>query len=122
MVEENKSQEFRLRNIDKTRDYFIEVINQNDLMSKKSKKVFTALNYTVHLLVLASAVIGCVSISAFDFLVDIPISVESYAVKLKFCAITVEIKKYNSIIKKKRKKHNKIVLIAEVKYQRSLNF
>ena len=30
MTEENKSQEFRLRNIDKARNYFIEEINQND--------------------------------------------------------------------------------------------
>ena len=29
------------------------------------------------------------------------------------CAITVGIKKYKSIIKKKKKKHNKIVLLAK---------
>ena len=29
MVEENISQEFRLRNIDKTRNYFVEEIEQN---------------------------------------------------------------------------------------------
>ena len=32
--EENLSQEFRLENIDKTRSYLIEEINQNQLMSK----------------------------------------------------------------------------------------
>ena len=30
MAEENISQEFRLKNIEKTRDYFIEKINQHD--------------------------------------------------------------------------------------------
>ena len=39
MSEENVSQEFRLKNIDETRNYFIEEINQNELMSKKYKKV-----------------------------------------------------------------------------------
>ena len=33
MSEENISQEFRLKNIDETRNYFIGKINQNELMS-----------------------------------------------------------------------------------------
>ena len=45
MVEENISQEFRLQNIDKTRKYFLEEIKQNELMSRKPKKVYTTLNY-----------------------------------------------------------------------------
>ena len=39
-------------------------------MSKKHKKVCTALNYIEHLLFLASSVTGCVSISALASLVD----------------------------------------------------
>ena len=35
MTKENLSQEFGLRNIDEPRNYFIEEINQNELMSKK---------------------------------------------------------------------------------------
>ena len=38
MSGENISQEFRLKNMDKTRNYFIKEINQNELMSKKHKK------------------------------------------------------------------------------------
>ena len=45
MVEENISQEFRLKNIDKTRNYFLEEIKQNELMSRKHKKVCTTLKY-----------------------------------------------------------------------------
>ena len=37
MVEENTRQEFRLKNIDKARNYLIEEINRNELMSKKHK-------------------------------------------------------------------------------------
>ena len=44
LVEENISQEFRLKKIDKTKSYLIEEINQKELMSKKHKKVCTALN------------------------------------------------------------------------------
>ena len=35
MVEEKISQEFRLTNIDETRNYFPEEIEQNELMSRK---------------------------------------------------------------------------------------
>ena len=38
MSEENISQEFRLKNINETRNYLIEEINQNELMSKNNKK------------------------------------------------------------------------------------
>ena len=51
MVEENISQEFRLKNIDETRNYLIEEINRNELMSKKHKKVCTTLNYIEHFLI-----------------------------------------------------------------------
>ena len=38
MAEENISQEFRLKNIYETRNFLIEEINQNKLISKKHKK------------------------------------------------------------------------------------
>ena len=38
MAKENLNQEFRLKNIDETRNYFIK---QNELMSRKHKKVGT---------------------------------------------------------------------------------
>ena len=39
----------------------------------------------------------------------------SSAIGLKNCTITVAIKKYKSIIMKKKKKHDKIVLLAKSK-------
>ena len=78
MAEENISQEFRLKNIDETRNYLIEEINQNELMSKKHKKVCTTLNYIKHFLILASTITGCISISAFASLSSIPIGITNY--------------------------------------------
>ena len=71
MSKENISQEFRLKNIDETRNYFIKEINQNELMTKKYKKVCRILNYIEHLFLLTSTVSGCVSISVFASLLDI---------------------------------------------------
>ena len=45
MSEENISQEFRLKNIDETRTYLTEEINQNEIMNMKHKKVYRVSNY-----------------------------------------------------------------------------
>ena len=82
-------------------------------MSKKHKKVCITLNYIEHFLILASTISGCVSISAFASLVGIAIGITSSAIRLKICAITAGIKKYNSIIEKKKKKHDKIVMLPK---------
>ena len=110
MSEESISQESRLKNIDETRSYLIKEINRNELMSKKHIKVCTTLNYIEHFLILASTITGCVSISAFASLVGIPIEITNSAFGLKICTIIVGIKKYKSTIKKKKRKHDKIVL------------
>ena len=106
MAEENIRQEFRLKNIDETRNYLIEEINQNKLISKKHRKVSITLNFIEHFFILASTIDGCVSISAFSSLVGIPIAITSSAIGLKICSITAGIKKYKSIIKKKTGKRS----------------
>ena len=60
------------------------------------------------MLILISAVTGCVSISAFASLVC-----ATSAIGIKICAITAGIKKCKSIIKKKKKKHDKTVLLGK---------
>ena len=80
MSEESISQEFRLKSIDQTRNCFIDEINQNELMSKKHKKVCRVLNYSEHLLVLISTVSEGVYISAFASLIGIPIVITNSAI------------------------------------------
>ena len=85
MTKENISQEFRLKNIDETRTYFIEKLKQNELISKTHKKVCKTLNYIEHLFILASLVTG-------------------------FIAMTALIRKYKSIFKKEKKKHDNSIV------------
>ena len=125
IAEENIIQKFRLKNIDETKNYLIEEINRNELMSKKHKKFCTTLNYTEQFLILGSAITGCVSISVFVSLISIGRGIRSSAIGLENCAITAAIKKYKSVIQKKRKKYNKIVLLAKAKLNNievSVNF
>ena len=48
-------------------------------------------------------------------MIGIPVEVTSSTVGLKICAIAAGLKKHKSIIKKKEKKHNKIVLLPKCK-------
>ena len=104
---------FGLKNINETRNNLIEKINRNELMSKKHKKVCTNLNYIETLLILASAITECIFISAFASFVGFPIGITSSPIGLKICAIAAGIKKYKSIIKKRKKKHDKIALLSK---------
>ena len=89
-------------------------------MSKNHNKVCTVLNYIQHFPIIASAVTGCVSISAFASLLDVSLGITSSGIELKICAITAGIKKYKCklIITKRKKKHDKIVLLAKIKLNR----
>ena len=69
-------------------------------MSRKHKTFCTSLNYIEHFLI---------------SLLGIPIVNTSYAIGLKIFAKTTETKRYKSIIGKKKKKHDKIVLLAKSK-------
>ena len=84
-------------------------------MRRKHKKVSTTLNYIEDLPILASAVTGCLSIPFFASLFGISTVIMSFAIGLKICAMAGWIKKYKPIIKKKKKKHDKIVLLAKYK-------
>ena len=111
---EKANLEFRLKKTDETRSYLLDEIKHNDLMSEKYKKTCNYLNYVEHLLIVASTVTSCVSISAFASLIAIPLGITSSVVGIRICAIAAGIKKYKSIIKQK-KKHNKIVLLVKDK-------
>ena len=83
-------------------------------MNEKYNKICKYLSYVELFLTLASTVTGCISISAFVSLFAIPVGITSSAVRIKVCTFTGGIKKYKLIIKKNKKKHDKIVLLRKV--------
>ena len=84
-------------------------------MSRKQKKICAKHIYIEHFLILASTITGCIFISASDSLLDFPIEIMSSAIGFKICKRDAGIKKYESIIKKKKEKPDKIVLLAKTK-------
>ena len=109
------SLKFRLRKIDGTKKYLLEETKHNDLMSEEYKKRCKYLYNVEHFFILASTVTGCVSISAFVSLVYVPVGIANSAVGIKICTITSRMKKCKPIIKKKKKKHDKIALLGKDK-------
>ena len=84
--------EFRLKEINKTRNYLIEEIKQNKLINKKEKKVCRILKYTEHLLILASTLSGCVSIFSVASLIGVPVGMSSSTIIKKFSVMLYELK------------------------------
>ena len=74
-----------------------------------------ALSYIEPSHIPVSGITACVSVSAFATLAGIPIGIASSTVGLQICAITAGIKKYKSIIQKKKKNYFKIILLAKTK-------
>ena len=64
---------------------------------------------------IASTITGYVSISGFVSLICVLVGVTSSTVKMKIYAFTTGIKKFKSIAKRKKKKHNEIVLLGKYK-------
>ena len=85
-----------MKNINETRNYFLEEIGKNKLMSYIEQII---LYWTISFL--PSAITGCILFFAFASLLGIHIVIASSARGLK---ISTGIRKYNSIIKKKKKK------------------
>ena len=80
------------------------------MVGKKHKKDSKVLIYIEHSIIFVSAIT-----SAFASVIGIPMGIKSTVVGLKTCAVTAGIRKYNSIIKKKRKNNEIIVSLARVK-------
>ena len=68
-------------------------LKQNELMTRKHKKVCTILNYVENSLISVYTITECISLSAFTSLIGIPIGITSSAIRLKIGAITVGMKK-----------------------------
>ena len=103
MTDENISQEFRLKNLNETRIYFLEEIKENELMGKKNNKVCATLNYIKHFLILASTVTGCITISTLISKALINLVISHY----EFVLIKNIQKKYNDVKEKNENSHNK---------------
>ena len=79
-----------------TKNYFLEEIEQNGMVSRKHEKVCTTLNF----LISGSAINACISIAAIASLISIPIGITSSVIGL--LKSSAKTGKYKSILEKKK--------------------
>ena len=109
---------FRLDEISKIENYFHEEINQRKSCSKKLSKYVAAFDYIDKILTVLSAATGGVSICSFTSVVGAPVGTASSSFTLIFSLRTGIVKKLLSITRKKKKKHDKILMVPKSKLNR----
>ena len=103
---------FRLDEISKIENYFIEEINQRKSCSKKLTKYVAVFDYIDQTLIVLSATSGGVSIISFTGIIGAPVAIASARLTLFFSLTTGIVKKLLNIRRRKKKKHDKIFMLA----------
>ena len=106
---------FRLDEISKIENYFIKEINQRKSCSKKLNKYVAVFDYIDQALIVLSATSGGVSIISFTSIIGAPVGIASASFTLIFSLTTGIVKKLLNITRKKKKKHDKILMLAKSK-------
>ena len=106
------SQQFRLNKIGEIEDYFITEIKEREVMSRKLSKYIYFFYYFDKSLIVLSVTSGSISIASF---IGIPVGTASASVSLAFSLCTGLVKKLLKATRNKKKKHNKIVMLARNK-------
>ena len=84
-------------------------------MSKKLSKYISFFDYFDKSLIVLSLTSGGVSIASFATVIGAPIGITSASISLAFSLCTGLVKKLLKTTKNKKKKHNKIVMLARSK-------
>ena len=106
---------FRLSEITGIENYFHQEINQRKLCSKKLSKYVTVFNYIDKILLVLSATSSGVCIISTASLVGAPVGMASSSFTLIFALTTEIMRKLLRITGNKKKKHDKILMLAKSK-------
>ena len=106
---------FRLSEIIGIENYFYQEINQRKSCSKKLNKYVTAFDYIDKILIVLSATSSGVCIISSASVVGAPVGIANSSFTLIFSLRTGIIEKLPSITRNKKKKHDKIIILAKSK-------
>ena len=99
----------------KIENYFIKEIGQRISCSKKLSKYVAVFDYIDQALIVLSTTSGGVSIILFTSIVGAPVGIASVSLTLIFYLTTEMVKTLLNITRKKKKKHDKILMLAKSK-------
>ena len=111
----SNEQQFRLNKINEIKDYFVAEIRERELISKNISKCIASLDYFDKSLSVLSILSGSVSIASFASVIGAPAGVIGASCGLTFSITPGFVKKFLKTIQNKKKKHNKIVMLARSK-------
>ena len=91
-------------------------MNERKSYSKKLNKYVTIFDYIDKILIILSATTGGISIISFTTTIGAPVGIASASFTLIFSLTTGIIKKLLDITRRKKKKHDQILMLAESKF------
>ena len=106
---------FRLSEIIEIENYFYQEINQRKSCSKKLNNYVTTFDYIDKVLIVLSATRSGVSIISFTSIIGAPVGIAMASLTLIFSLTTGIVKKLLNITRNKKKKHDKILMLAKSK-------
>ena len=106
---------YRLDKINKIRDYFNNEIKERKDIIKKLNKYLVSFDYLDKIFITLSASFGTLSIASYASVVGIPAGITGASLTLVFTIGTGITKSLLKLTKKRKKKHNKIIVLAKNK-------
>ena len=106
---------YRLDEINKIKDYFNNEIKKRKDVIKKLNKYLVSFDYLDKIFITLSASFGTLSIASCASVVGIPAGITGASLTLVFTLATVISKSLLNLTKRRKKKHNKINVLAKNK-------
>ena len=115
IIELTNVNKYRLDEINKIRDYFNNEIKERKDIIKKLNKYFVSFDYLDKIFIALSASFGTLTIASYALVVGTPAGIAGSSLTLIFTIGTGISKPLLNVTKKRKKKHNKIIVLAKHK-------
>ena len=113
LTDQTKLRLYEIKNIE---DYFINEINERKSYGKKLNKYVTIFDYIDKILIILSATTSGISIISFTSVIGRSVGIVRASFTLIFSLSTRIIKKLLKMTRNKKKKHDKILMLAGSKF------
>ena len=111
----SNEQQFKLSKINEVKDYCLAEIRERELISKNISKCIASLDYFDKSLNVLSILSGSISTASFATVIGAPAGIIEANCSFTFLITSGFVKKFLKTIRNKKKKHNKIVMLARSK-------
>ena len=111
----SNEQQFRLKNLNEIKDYFSAEIRERELISKNISKYIASLDYFDKSLNVLSILSNSISIASFASVIGVPAGIIGASYGFTFSFTSGFVKRFFKTIRNKKKKPNKIVMLARSK-------